>query len=65
MIDHGFFHIDSVVIGIWIWSFVALLKKKNIICTMLFILGMNVKVHAIYYFFPVFAYLMKNINDKW
>ncbi|KAK3927387.1 Dolichyl pyrophosphate Man9GlcNAc2 alpha-1,3-glucosyltransferase [Frankliniella fusca] len=58
LIDHGHFQYNGVSIGLTIAAVAALLRKRNLLCSALFVLALNFKQMSLYYALPFFFYLL-------
>uniref|UniRef100_A0A4P6D8I7 Alpha-1,3-glucosyltransferase n=1 Tax=Rhodnius prolixus TaxID=13249 RepID=A0A4P6D8I7_RHOPR len=58
LIDHGHFQYNCVSLGLALLAFIAFLKNKDLVGSLLFCLAINFKQMLLYYSLPIFFYLL-------
>lgn len=58
LIDHGHFQFNGVSLGLTIGAVAALLRKKDLVCSALFVLALSFKQMSLYHALPFFFYLL-------
>lgn len=58
LVDHVFYQQNWVMMGFVMWSINSMFLNKNSLCAVLFIIALNTKQMAMFYFPPIFYYIL-------
>ncbi|KAH9418775.1 Glucosyltransferase-like protein [Dermatophagoides pteronyssinus] len=64
LIDHGHFQYNCISLGLFLWAVICLIKRQDILASILFCLSFNYKQMALYYSLPIFFLLLRRCFNQ-